>query len=155
MKEINRSLVNEFVLLTFIFFRLFVYIVLMHFFDFSISFYYGILVLIMPMLYLHFKYLLNDEGKKVYLYDEKMFLVLKDGKEINLTEAEQVVFHCHVGLTRPNIPFLINPDYYNVVFTMPDGQMFSVSSILDRKLKIYIYGRFKKEIIRYKYFALY
>ncbi len=69
--------------------------------------------LILPTLYLHFKYQLRDEGKKIGISSNNLFLVLKGGREINLTEAQGVIFHGHVGLTRPNIPLLINPDYYN------------------------------------------
>ncbi len=38
---------------------------------------------------------------------------------------------------------------------MPDGKEFSISSLLDRKLKTYIDERINKDIIEYEYYVLY
>lgn len=160
MKEIKMSFTNDLVLLSHMVYLLILCIGVLLFgntiLDIS-NYYYTIVVVIivLPTLYLHLKYQVIDTGKRLLLSDKEMFLISKDGQEINLIEARQVVFHGHVGLTRPNIPFLINPDYYNVFFTMQDGQVFSVSSLLDRKLKNYIYERISKDLISYEYYLLY
>ena len=154
MKELKISFKNEMYLISFILVRLLFFLALIILLNMSSYFYYAMIFMLLPSFYLHFKYLFNDQGKLVLLTEDKLFLVLNN-LEVDLTEAKEVVFHGSVGLTRSVIPFLISPDYYNVIFKMEGGKEFSVSSLLDRKLKNYIYNRINKELIGYEYYMLY
>ncbi|WP_164108337.1 MULTISPECIES: hypothetical protein [Sphingobacterium] len=135
--------------------RVVVYLGVVFLLDLPVYFYYGVAIMMLPTLYLHFKYQIGDSTKKVLLFDQEILLVLKGHEQVNLTEAKSVIYHCHVKLTERNIPFLINPDYYNIVFKMGDGCEFSVSSLLDRKLRNYVNERIDNKKISYKYYMLY
>lgn len=154
-KEIKVSVSNDLILLSFMIIRVIIYLDIVFLLDLPIYFYYGVAIIMLPTLYLHFKYQISDSTKKVLLSDKDMYLVLNGGEHISLIEGGAVVYHGHVKLTRPSIPFLINPDYYNIVFRMGDGREFSVSSLLDRKLKNYVNERIDNKKISYKYYMLY
>ncbi|TDQ81709.1 hypothetical protein CLV99_0237 [Sphingobacterium yanglingense] len=155
MKEIKASISKDLILLSFTIIRVAIYLSIVFLLDLSVYFYYGAAIIMLPTFYLHFKYQIADSTKKVLLSDKEIFLVLNGGEQINLIEAEVVFYHGHVKLTRSNIPFLINPDYYNIIFKMGDGREFSVSSLLDRKLKNYVNARIDNKRINYEYYMLY
>jgi len=113
-----------------------------------------LLVFSIPTVYLHLDYYYKDKKKKIQLNNRDVLLIFNE-EEILLNSASKVIINGSVGLKRSIVHMFISPKYYNITFCFENKRQYSVSSIIDIKLKDIVLEKFDKEIVEYEYFFLY
>ena len=124
---------------------------------FEASFWVNLIIIlstVIPSVYLHLMYSMEDEHKMIVIEEDKMILKNKD-KSYDLHLSEQIIFQGSVGLTRNIIPLFISPNYYKITFISKVFGEVTITSLLDLHIKDEILKRFDENKISYDYFILY